>query len=98
MSRRLIRLWRKLATERGTEVPFVYVLWSDKLQKRYVGVSDDVSNRMKQHNSGSARFTSAGIPWVLKHQEYYGTRKDALKRERFLKSGVGRSWLDENLK
>jgi putative endonuclease len=76
---------------------FVYALWSEKLYKRYVGVTENVDARLKQHNLGNNRFTSGGIPWVLYYTESYTTRTEALKRERFLKSGVGRAWLDKNL-
>jgi putative endonuclease len=69
-----------------------------KLRKRYVGVSEDVLMRLRSHNSRGNRFTSGGIPWVLIYKEYFDTRKEALIREKFLKSGAGRSWLDKNVK
>lgn len=74
---------------------YVYVLWSESLQKRYVGSASDVADRIKQHNSGSNRFTRGGTPWILIHQEEYPTRTEALKREKFLKRGVGRAWLEK---
>ena len=76
----------------------VYVLWSQKLGKRYVGVSEDVDARLNQHNKGSTRFTKGGVPCVPLYRENYKTRTEALKRERILKSGVGRAWLDQHLK
>jgi putative endonuclease len=75
----------------------VYVLWSQKLAKRYVGISENASARLNQHNAGSNRFTKGGVPWVLLYTETYATRKEALRQERFLKSGVGRAWLDQHL-
>jgi len=73
----------------------VYVLWSEKLQKRYVGSTDDVPGRLKQHNRGKTPFTKAGIPWAFVHKEEFETLSLARKREAFLKSGAGRSWLDD---
>ena len=99
VNRRLIRLWRKLAVKGGFRfMVHVYVLWSNKLHKRYIGVSENINARLKQHNSGSNRFTRGGVPWILIHAESCETRTEALKRERFLKSGVGRAWLAQNLK
>jgi putative endonuclease len=76
-------------------MPYVYVLWSDKLRKRYVGCTADVTKRLKEHNAGRTAFTHRGIPWVLIHSEVIETLGEARKRERFLKSGAGRRWLDE---
>lgn len=72
----------------------VYVLWSDSLEKRYIGSTQDLKQRIKEHNSGMSKFTKGGIPCVLLHSENFETRTLALKRESFLKSGAGRKWLD----
>ena len=76
---------------------YVYVLWSEKLKKRYVGSTTDVEHRVAEHNTGQSEFTRRGIPWMLVYWEELLTRSEARKRERFLKSGVGRKWLDETL-
>jgi len=99
-SRRLIRqsLWRRIGRIAGRKYMFsVYVLWSEKLNKRYVGSSDDLERRVKQHNRGASRFTSGGIPWKVVHSEEFSTKREARIRELFLKSGVGRKWLDDVL-
>jgi len=74
---------------------FIYVLWSNKIQKRYIGSSENVQERLVKHNSGLSNFTSRGIPWILIHKEIFNTKSEALKREKFLKSGAGRAWLDK---
>ena len=76
---------------------YVYVLWSEKLQKRYIGCTADVEKRIGEHNRGCNKFTKGGIPWILVYQEEFTSKREALKREKFLKSGVGRAWLDEKL-
>ena len=73
----------------------VYVIWSDKLKKRYVGSSEDDDKRLKQHNIGKTPFTSRGTPWSKIHVENYNTVIEARGREKFLKSGKGREWLDK---
>jgi len=76
----------------------VYVLWSNKLQKRYIGFSSDLVKRLSEHNSGKSPFTKTGMPWLLIHSEEYLTETEARRREKFLKSGVGRKFLDSILK
>ena len=77
---------------------YVYVLWSSKLNKRYIGSTDKVEKRFVEHNRGSNKFTKGGIPWIKIYQEEFLTKTEAIKREKFLKSGKGRAWLDEKLK
>ena len=75
---------------------WAYVLWSDKLQKRYVGsTTREPLDRLHDHNHRKTSFTSSGIP--LMHAERYPSLSEARKREIFLKSGVGRKWLDEHV-
>jgi len=74
---------------------YVYVLWSEKVKMRYVGSTEAIDARLKQHNSGHARFTRRGIPWILLGTEEYPTKTEAIKREHFLKSGAGRALLDQ---
>ncbi len=73
---------------------FVYVLWSFKLRKRYVGSTGNVEKRLEEHNRGCNKFTKGGIPWILIYEEEYETKSESRKRESFLKSGQGRKWLD----
>ena len=75
----------------------VYVLWSEKLQKRYVGSTSDLKNRLEEHNAGRSRFTKGGVPWLLIHREQFVENSEARRRENFLKTGVGRKWLDEHV-
>ena len=69
------------------------VLYSDKLNKRYIGSTRDVKNRLKEHNSGKSKFTKADVPWKLIYKESYQSNQEARRRELFLKSGVGRKFL-----
>lgn len=48
---------------------FVYVLWSQRLGRSYVGIAVDPARRLRQHNGElvrGARSTRAGRPWELK--------------------------------
>jgi putative endonuclease len=77
---------------------YVYVLWSDKLHKRYVGFTSNLSQRLSDHNSGKSPFTKRGIPWKMIYTEEYLSEIDARKREIFFKTGVGRKFLDSIVK
>jgi putative endonuclease len=73
----------------------VYVLKSLKNGKRYVGYSSKtVETRLFEHNHGSSRWTKHNGPFKLVYGEKYVCKTEAIKRENFLKSGVGRAYLD----
>ncbi len=75
----------------------IYVLKSLRNNKRYVGyTSKDVYVRLKEHNNGSNKFTSQNGPFIMFYSESLPDKTSAIKRERFLKSGQGRKFL-ENL-
>ncbi len=77
----------------------VYVLRSLKTSKRYVGfTSKDVSIRLVEHNSGCNKWTRQNKPFEVIHTEEFANKRDAIVRERFLKSGQGRKLLDQILK
>ncbi|MFN8155090.1 MAG: GIY-YIG nuclease family protein [Bacteroidia bacterium] len=46
---------------------YVYILFSEKLNRFYVGTTDDPDRRLFEHNSGTFddAFTRKGIPWTL---------------------------------
>ncbi len=73
---------------------WVYVLRSYTAKRRYVGQTDDLERRVARHNDGKVFSTAPYRPWMLLHAEQFSTRSEAMRRERFLKSGQGREWLD----
>jgi putative endonuclease len=50
---------------------------------------------MGRHNSGKVRATKHGSPWKLLHSEAFSTRSEAVRRERYYKTGRGRDALDQ---
>ena len=77
---------------------YVYVLESLADGKHYVGHTDDLSKRLIEHNSGRCRYTKGHQPWQIIYQELTRSRSEAIQRERFLKSGIGRVTLRELIK
>ena len=80
---------------------WVYVLQNEITGKLYKGQTSDLQSRLNRHNaheSGSMRYTyKQKGSWRLIHSEEYPTRSEAMKREKFLKSGRGREWIDRNI-
>jgi putative endonuclease len=76
---------------------FVYVLKS-KEGFHYTGMSEDLEKRVKEHNNKSLSFwTKRGTDWKVIFQEDYELKSEALKREKWLKTGVGREFLEKNV-
>ena len=69
----------------------VYVL--EGASRRYVGITADLERRLREHRSSSHSGKLIGDFRVLMTEVYpdYGL---ARHREKFLKSGRGRAWLD----
>ena len=63
----------------------VYIIQSLKDETFYIGHTFDLDKRLAYHNSGKSRYTSKKIPWKLVYYESYGSKGEAMKRERFLK-------------
>ena len=64
---------------------FVYILQSMKDFSFYVGQCDDLDRRMSKHADGMSKYTSSKRPWRLVYFEVYGSRTEALKREKEIK-------------
>lgn len=70
---------------------YVYVVRSERLQRYYVGSTQDVENRLREHNAGKSKSTATGLPWELVHVEEFLTRSEAMLREKRIKArGIGR--------
>ena len=76
---------------------YVYVLRSLINRRLYTGSTQDIERRLKEHNSGKTKYTSSTKPFELVYKETYNTRLEAVRREKFLKSGKGREFLKDKL-
>ena len=72
---------------------FVYVLRSEINGYFYVGMSQNVYERIAEHNRGKTKSTKAYKPWTLFFFETFPTRIEARKREVYLKSGIGKEFI-----
>ncbi len=72
----------------------VYILYSGKLDRYYIGYTSDVQDRLLKHNRMSKGYTSRGIPWDLVYTELFKDKKSAILRERQLKKWKNRERIE----
>jgi putative endonuclease len=77
---------------------YVYELKSLIKERIYVGYTEDLRKRFKEHNSGHVTSTSSLRPLKLVYYEAFLSKEDVRKEELFLKSGYGREVLHEKIK
>ena len=76
---------------------FVYILYSQKDHKLYIGCTSSLENRIKEHNYGEVKSTKDRKPFVLIYKEEFQGKYEAFKREKHLKSSWGRRQLKKIL-
>ena len=74
----------------------VYFLYSEKWGRYYVGVSNDLEDRLARHNSGQSLSTKGGIPWKIIHVIICESKSEAMSLEtKIKKRGIIR-FLNDN--
>jgi putative endonuclease len=64
---------------------YTYILFSQKLQRYYIGSTQDVKERLNKHLASKTGFTSKAKDWNIKYVEEFDTRREAIKRESQIK-------------
>ncbi|MGN6493533.1 MAG: GIY-YIG nuclease family protein [Agriterribacter sp.] len=59
----------------------------------YVGIAKDADKRLVEHNAGKSKFTKGHKPWRIIYRELQTDWESARKREKYLKSGIGKEYL-----
>jgi len=77
---------------------YIYVLQSEKDENFYVGYTSNLKKRLKLHNEGRVKSTKERRPIKLIYYEACLEQKDALKREKYLKSNYGKRYIKNRLK
>jgi len=66
---------------------YVYLLKSiEKKPVTYVGYTNNLSNRIKLHNSGKGAKFTRGRKWRLIYKEKFKSKKEAISREYYIKN------------
>ena len=77
---------------------YIYALYNQKKDFIYIGFTENLKQRFMDHNNGFSKSTKGYIPLELIHYEAYRNRKDAKRREIYLKTNKGRTTLTIMLK
>ena len=77
---------------------YVYVIQSKKDKQFYTGFTRDLENRIREHNEGRVSSTKERGPFELIYYEACLNEQDALAREKYLKSGMGKRYLKNRLR
>ena len=74
---------------------YVYILYSDSIEKYYIGYSSTPDKRLEFHNSPLNKIWSKrGQPWVLKRTFLFPDKATALKAEKFIKRMKSKSFIE----
>ena len=75
----------------------VYILFSEKSSRYYVGQTADINKRLERHNSCRVPSTKFGVPWKLIKLFEVKDRSEAMKLEHKIKKRGATRYLDDNL-
>ena len=75
-----------------------YVIQSSKNKSLYMGYAIGLKERLEKHNKGLVKSTKAYRPWKLIYYEACLNRRDARRREHYLKTTQGQRLLKRRLK
>jgi putative endonuclease len=74
----------------------VYILFSKRFNKTYVGFTSNLIERFKSHNQLSKTgFTTKYRPWEVIYVEFFHSKSEVLLKEKFFKMGIGREIIKE---
>lgn len=73
------------------------VLRSEKDRTPYTGTTSNLKKRLKEHNGGLDFSTKHKIPLKLIHFEACSDKSDTYRREKYLKSGMGKKYLNSRI-
>ena len=79
---------------------YTYIIQSiNNPSKFYIGYTNSLSNRLIAHNHiNNKGYTAKYMPWQIFHYFEFENKVDALRKEKWLKSGIGRTWFKNYFK
>ena len=77
---------------------YTYILKCEKTNTLYTGATDNLERRLEQHNNGEVYYTKSRLPVTLVYFEACLNKFDAFRREKYLKTGMGKRFLKNRLK
>ncbi len=77
---------------------YTYVLRSERSNEMYTGFTKDLRKRFREHVENKVASTKGRGPFVIIYYEACMNINDAVARERYLKTGMGKRYLKNRLK
>jgi putative endonuclease len=74
---------------------FVYILYSQKCNRYYIGYSADVDLRLQRHNAGHITATKNCTPYILKAKKAFETEAQAMQEEKRIKKMKSRIYIEK---
>lgn len=77
---------------------YVYVLRDTLSNQFYTGCTSDLKKRFIEHTEGKSKYTKSRGPYELVYYEACLDSRDAYTREKYLKSGMGKRYINNRMK
>jgi len=76
----------------------VYILKSKKNRSKiYIGLTNDLENRLESHNNSESLYSKKYYPWKLETCISFKSKDSAVSFEKYLKAGSGHAFLKRHL-
>ena len=72
----------------------IYILYSVKYDRFYIGQCEDVDKRLMRHNNKGVPSTKPYVPWQLVYTETFTSRSEATYREKEIKNKKSRKYIE----
>lgn len=77
---------------------YIYVLYSEKDGKKYTGLTNNMDERLREHKEGKVQSTAWRRPLSLLYYEWCADIRDAVRREKYLKTYYGKSFIKKRVR
>ncbi|KAF2514700.1 GIY-YIG nuclease family protein [Flavobacterium foetidum] len=77
---------------------YTYIIYSETLDKYYVGSCQNIEQRLQDHLNSKSKFTKVAKDWKLKYFETFPTRSEACKRKLQIKKMKSRKYIEDLIK
>ena len=84
--------WGKIA-----RMHYVYILKSSKDASKYIGITEDLRNRLREHNNGGTKSNQHKVPYKIAWYCAFADKYKAYAFEKYLKSSSGYAFAAKHL-
>lgn len=77
---------------------YTYIIRCGKTETFYTGTTNNLKKRLEQHDKGRVKYTKDKLPLELVYFEACLNKDDAYRRERYLKTAIGKRYIKNRIK